>query len=166
MFTPSKPVSGEDVKYAVINNSAAITVGCTLEAVADSEPVVTLGTPQDPIVGIALSIVGDRGKVLEVNSKTVESDNLTVGRVQVAYIPAYIPMTYLSDLDAAAETTSNSGGIGNFSVATGGLLVDESTVAALTVVENMQVMSYGLTGKDTTQVEVRLINTGLGYNIA
>ena len=74
-------------------------------------------------------------------------------------------MTWLGDLDAAAETTDNSGAFGNFSIDSTGLLVDESTVSAFSVVENMQLFSFGLTGKDTTQVEVRFISTILGYNI-
>lgn len=169
-FIPSKSVSAEDVKYAVVNNSAAVTVGCTLEPISGSQAIVTLGTTQDIVIGVVLAIVGDRGKVLELNSKTVAADNLTVGKIKVAYIPTAVSMNYVSDLDAAAETTTNSSGFGHFSVDSTGLLVDESTWAASAAVaasiENMQVQSYGLTGKDTTQVEVRFINTGLGYNIA
>lgn len=168
MFTSSKPVSGEDVKYALIDNSQTISVG---EAIipgvqTDTSVVLTAGGTLGAILGVVLSIVGDKGKVLELNSYAAEADNVTDKLVRVAYIPSYIPGTFISDLDAAAETTDNSGAFGNFSIDSTGLLVDESTVQAFSVVENMQMFSYGLTGRSTTEVEVRFISTGLGYNIA
>lgn len=170
MFRPNRQVDDADVRYAIINNSATITRGCTLEPVAGSQPIVTLGTIQDIVLGVVLAIVGRNGKVLELDSYAAEADNLTDKMVKVAYLPGYVPMTFVSDLDAAAGTTSNSGGFANFQVDSTGLLVDESTVqVAMTTstgIENMQVMSYGLTGKNTTQVECRFINTGVGYNIA
>ena len=151
-----------------MDNSETLAVG---EAIipgvqGDTSVVKTAGGTTGPVLGVVLSIVGDRGKVLEVDSTTVESDNVTVGKVKVAYIPTYVPMTFFSDLDADAETTDNSGAFGNFSIDSTGLLVDESTIAAFSVLEDMQVFSFGLTGKDDTQVEVRFINPILGYNIA
>lgn len=167
MFTPSKAVSGQDVKYALIENSQTLSVG---EAIipgvsTDTSVVLTAGGTDGAVLGVVLAIVGDRGKVLEVESYAAESDNVTDKRVQVAYIPTFVPMTFLSDLDADAETTDNSGAFGNFTIDSTGLLVDESTVSAFSVVENMQLFSFGLTGKDTTQVEVRFISTILGYDI-
>lgn len=168
MFTSSKPVSGEDIKYALIDNSQTLSVG---EAIipgvqTDTSVVLTAGGTLGAVLGVVLAIVGDKGKVLELNSYVAEADNVTDKLVRVAYIPSYIPGTFISDLDAAAETTDNSGAFGNFSIDSTGLLVDESTVAAFSVVENMQLFSYGLTGRSTTEVEVRFISTGLGYNIA
>lgn len=168
MFKTSKPVSGEDVKYALIDNSQTLSVG---EAIipgvqGDTSVVLTAGGTTGAVLGVVIAIVGDRGKVLEVNSYAAESDNVTDKLVRVAYIPTYIPMTYLSDLDAAAETTDNSGAFGNFAIDSTGLLVDESTVAAFSVVEDKQLFSFGLTGQSTTEVEVRFISTILGYNIA
>lgn len=168
MFTPSKPVSSEDVKYALIDNSQTLSVG---EAIipgvqGDTSVVLTAGGTLGAILGVVLAIVGDKGKVLELNTYAAESDNVTDKLVRVAYIPSFIPGTFISDLDAAAETTDNSGAFGNFSIDSTGLLVDESTVAAFSVVEDMQLFSYGLTGRSTTEVEVRFISTGLGYNIA
>jgi len=167
MFTPSKAVSGEDIKYGLIENSQTLSVG---EAIipgvsTDTSVVLTAGGTVGAVLGVVLSIVGDRGKVLEVDSKAVAADNVTIGKIKVAYLPVFIPMTWYGDLDAAAETTDNSGAFGNFSIDSTGLLVDESTVSAFSVVENMQLFSFGLTSKDTTQVEVRFISTILGYNI-
>lgn len=167
-FIPSKPVSGEDIKYGLMDNSENLSVG---EAIipgiqTDTSVVKTAGGTLGAVLGVVLSIVGDKGKVLELNSYAAEADNVTDKLVRVAYVPAYIPMTFISDLDAAAETTDNSGAFGNFSIDSTGLLVDESTVQAFSVVENMQLFSFGLTGKSTTEVEVRFISTILGYNIA
>jgi len=167
MFTTNKAVSGEDVKYGLIENSQTISVG---EAIipgvsTDTSVVLTAGGTLGAVLGVVLSIVGDRGKVYEVDSYVAEADNVTDKKVKVAYLPVFVPMTWLGDLDAAAETTDNSGAFGNFSIDSTGLLVDESTVSAFSVVENMQLFSFGLTGKDTTQVEVRFISTILGYNI-
>ena len=168
MFTPSKSISAEDVRYGLIDNSQTLSVG---EAIipgvqTDTSVVLTAGGTVGAVLGVVLSIVGDRGKVLEVNSYAAENDNVTDKQVKVAYVPVYIPLTFISDLDAAAETTDNSGAFGNFSIDSTGLLVDESTVAAFSVVENMQLFSFGLTGRSTTEVEVRFISTMLGYNIA
>ena len=167
-FTPAKAISGEDVRYALIENSQTLSVG---EAIipgvsTDTSVVLTAGGTDGAVLGVVLSIVGDRGKVLEVNTIVAENDNITDKKIKVAYLPVFIPMTWFGDLDADAETTDNSGAFGNFTIDSTGLLVDESTVAAFSTVENMQLFSFGLTGKDTTQVEVRFISTILGYDIA
>lgn len=165
MFQPAKGVDNADVRYALINNSATVKRGGALIPVAGSSAIVGAGAANVLIQGVCLGIVGNAGKVLEVDSITVENDNLTDKLVKVAYLPAYIPMTYFGTLDAAAGTTSNSGGIAAFTLASD-VLVDESTVTAYTTAENMQVMSLGSTGRSTTEVEVRFINTGVGYNLA
>lgn len=150
-----------------MDNSEALAVG---EAIipgvsTDTSVVKTAGGTTGPVFGVVLSIVGDRGKVLEVDSYTAEADNVTDKKVRVAYIPTYVPMTFFVDLDADAETTDDSGAYSNFAIDSTGLLVDESTRAAFTVLEDKQVFSFGLTGKDNTEVEVRFINPILGYNI-
>lgn len=167
-FTPSKAVSSTDVRYALVDNSQTLSVGeCIIPGVqGDTSVVLTAGGTTGPVLGVVLGIVGDRGKVLEVDSKAVASDNVTVAKIKVAYVPTFVPMTFYSDLDAAAETTDDSGAFSNFAIDSTGLLVDESTRAAFTVLEDKQVFSFGLTGRDTTEVEVRFINPILGYNIA
>lgn len=167
-FLPAKPVSSTEVRYGLIDNSQTLSVG---EAIipgvqTDTSVVLTAGGTTGPVLGVVLSIVGDRGKVYEMNSYAAESDNVTDKKVKVAYLPTYVPMTFFVDLDAAAETTDNSGAFGNFSIDSTGLLADESSVAAFSVLEDMQLFSFGLTGKDTTEIEVRFINPILGYNIA
>jgi len=168
MFNPSRPVAGEDIKKALIDNSQTLARGEVIipGVQGDTSVVLTGGGTVGALLGVVLGIEGKGGKVLEKNSHVAASDNVTVDMVQVSYVPLYIPMEFTGDLDAAAETTDNSGAFGNFSVDATGLLVDESTVAAFSVVENMQLFSWGLTGKDTTQVSLRFISTMLGYNIA
>ena len=168
MFKPTKSVSGQDIKKGLIDNSANLAVGEVIipGISTDTSVVLTGGGTVGALLGVVLGIEGKGGKVLEKSSITVASDNETVDMVQVAYLPLYIPMEFTSDLDAAAETTDNSGAHGNFSVDATGLLVDESTVAVFSTVENMQLFSFGLTGKDTTQVSLVFISKMLGYNIA
>ena len=167
-FIPSKAVSGEDIRYGLMDNSQDLTVG---EAIipgvqGDTSVVKTAGGTTGPVLGVVLAIVGDKGKVLELNQKAVAADNVTVGLIRVAYVPAYIPMTYMVDLDAAAETTDDSGAFSNFAIDATGLLAAESTRAAFTVIEDKQLFSFGLTGRSAREIEVRIISQIMGYNIA
>lgn len=167
MFKASRPVSGEDVKKALIDNSQTLSVGEVIipGVQGDTSVVLTGGGTVGALLGVVLGIEGKGGKVLEKNTVAAASDNVTVDMIKVSYLPLYIPMEFTGDLDAAAETTDNSGAFGNFSVDSTGLLVDESTVSAFSVIENMQLFSFGLTGKNTTEVSCRFISTMLGYNI-
>jgi len=167
-FVP-KRYSVSDARYGVIADSQTLSVGeaITCSTNAEDYPVViTAGGTTGPVLGVVTGIAGKDGQVLEVNSHAAAATNDTTELVKVAYLDAWLPMTWLSDLDAAAETTDNSRSFGNFAIDSTGLLVDESTVAAITTPEDKQVFSYGLTGLNTTQVEVRFISTILGYNIA
>jgi len=168
MFKPSRPVSGQDVKKALIANSANIAQGEVIipGVSGDTSVVLTGGGTVGALLGVVLGIEGKGGKVLEKDSITVAANNETVDMVQVSYLPLYIPMEFTGDLDAAAETTDNSGAFGNFSVDATGLLVDESTVAAFSVVENKQLFSFGLTGRTDREVSLVFISKMLGYNIA
>ena len=168
MFKPTRPVSGQDIKKGLIDNSQTLSQGEVIipGVQVDTSVVLTGGGTVGPLLGVVLGIEGKGGKVLEKDSHTAASDNVTVDMVQVSYLPLYIPMEFTGDLDAAAETTDNSGAFGNFSVDSTGLLVDESTVSAFSVVENMQLFSFGLTGQSTTEVSLVFISKMLGYNIA
>lgn len=166
-FLPQK-YDTTDLEYALLDNSQTISVG---EAIipgvqGDTSVILTAGGTLGAVLGVALGFKDTGGTALEFNSVVAESDNVTDKQVKAAYLPAYKDVRWISDLDAAAETTDNSSAFGNFSIDSTGLLVDESTVQAFSVVENMQLFSFGLTGKNTTQVSVRFISTILGYNIA
>ena len=168
MFKPSKPVSGQDVKKALIQNSQTLSQGEVIipGVQVDTSVVLTGGGTVGALLGVVLGIEGKGGKVLEKDSHAAAADNATVDMVQVSYLPLYIPMEFTGDLSAAAETTDNSGAFGNFSVDSTGLLVDESTVSAFSVVENMQLFSFGLTGRTDREVSLTFISKMLGYNIA
>jgi hypothetical protein len=168
MFKPNKGVDQADIKYALIDNSQTLSVGEVIipGVQTDASVVLTAGGTTGAVLGVVLGIVGAKGKVLELNTVVAENDNVTDKMIRVSYLPAMIPMEYISDLDAAAETTDNSGAFGTFAIDSTGLLVDENTVTAFSTVEDKQVFSYGLTGRNTTEVAVRFISTILGYNIA
>jgi hypothetical protein len=167
-FIPKKQNVYQDVRTALMENSQVLSIG---EAIipgvsTDTSVVLTAGGTDGAVLGVVVGFKDRAGHSIELSTVTAEADNITDKKVMVTYIPAHLPIDWESDLDAAAETTDNSGAFGNFTIDSTGLLVDESTVAAFSVVENMQLFSYGLTGKNTTQVDVRFISTILGYDIA
>lgn len=171
-FIPSKSYIQGDVKKALIDNSQTLSVGEVIipGITTDSSVVLTGGGTDGWLLGVVTGIEGKDGKVLELNTVVAEADNVTDKMIRVSYFPAHLPMEFISDLDAAAETTDNSGAFGLFAVDSTGLLVDENTVAAPwanpNIPENMQIFSFGLTGNSTTQVAVRIISTIFGYDIA
>lgn len=158
-FTPLKEVTGRDLKYGLIKNSAAISNGeVIIPAISGDTGVIdTGGGTTGALLGVVKSIVGKDGKVLELDSKTVGSDNETVAMIQVSYIPAFIPMEYGATLDADSETTDNSGTYGNFAVDSTGLLLTESSVVAFTTVIAKQFFSFGVTPGTTRDVTGYLI---------
>lgn len=159
MFKVLKPITGSDVKKATIVNSADLQVG---EVIVPSGAFVTTGGGTTAgLLGIVLSIVGDRGKVLEVNQKAVAADNQTVGKIQVEYFPLFIPSEVEAVLDAAAGTTTGSGGQGNFAVDATGLLLDESTYVAYTTVSAKQFFSFGTVDGSSTKVTARYMRGAL-----
>lgn len=167
-FVPLR-YSISDARYGLIGDSQTLSVGEAITCSTNAEDypiVITAGGTTGPVLGVVMGIAGKDGQVLEVNTHAAAATNDTVERVRVSYLDSWLPTTWLSDLDADAETTDNSRSFGNFAVDSTGLLVDESTVAAITTAEDKQLFSYGLTGVNTTQVEVRWISTMLGYNIA
>jgi hypothetical protein len=159
MFKVLKPITGSDVKRAVILNSANLQVG---EVIVPSGAFVTTGGGTTAgLLGIVLSIVGNRGKALELDQKAVASDNQTVGLIQAEYFPLYIPSEIEATLDAAAGTTTGSGGHGNFPVEATGLLLDESEYVAYTTVSAKQFFSFGTVDGSSTKVTARYMRGAL-----
>lgn len=152
-FKPLK-YSSSDAKSALIDNSQALTIGeVIIPGVQGDTPVVlTGGGTTSYLLGVVLGFKDKSGVSLEFNTYTAENDNVTDKQVNANYLPLAIQTEYISDLDAAAETTDNSGAFGNFAVDSDGLLVDESTYVAFGTRTNTQLFSYGLTGKNTTEV--------------
>lgn len=168
-FKASRGVSGREVRRGLIDNSETLSIGEVIipGVQGDTAVVKTGGGTTGLLLGVVIGINGTGatgGKVMEMASYAAESDNVTDKRVMVDYVPFMIPMTWFSDLDAAAETTDNSGAFGNFQLDSTGLLVDESTVVAYSTVEDMQFFSFGLTGRNTTEVEVSCIAAVGGTN--
>ena len=171
-FKPLRQQVWQDTRSAIIDNSQVLSIG---EAIipsiqGDVSVVLTAGGTDGLVLGVVLGFKDKSGNALEYNTYTAENDNVTDKIVKAIYVPAHLHIDYESDLDADAETTDNSGAFAKFTIDATGLLADESTVtapwASTDVLENMQLFSYGLTGKDTTQIECRFINTIWGYDIA
>ena len=160
-FKPKKTVSGQDIKKCLIDNSQTLSIG---EAIipgiqGDTSVVLTGGSTTGDLLGVVLGLEGKDGKVLELTSKAVASDNVTVAMISASYFPLYIPMEFYGVLDAAAETTDNSGTFGNFALDSTGLLLTESSVVAFSTKSSKQFFSFGLTGKNTTEVSGIFIAT-------
>lgn len=167
-FVPLKSNAYSDARSALIDNSQTLSIGeVIIPGVQDDTSVVlTAGGTDGAVLGVVVGFKDVAGHAIELDTVVAEADNVTDKKVKAIYIPSHLPIDYLTDLDAAAETTDNSGAFGNMTIDSTGLLADESTIAAFSTVEDMQLFSYGLTGKDTTQIECRLISTILGYDIA
>lgn len=152
-FVPRK-YEVSDVKYGLLDNSENLSIGEVIipGVQGDTSVVKTGGGTTSYLLGAVMGFKDNNGVGLELNSYAAENDNVTDKLVQAAYIPLHIVPEWISDLDAAAETTDNSSAYGNFAVDSTGLLVDESTVVAFGTRTAVQLFSYGLTGKNTTQV--------------
>lgn len=160
MFLPSKAVSVQDIKYGLMDNSQALTVGEVIipGIQGDTSVVLTGGSTTGDLLGVVLGFKQE-GNVTEKSTVTAASDNVTVAQIKAAYLPAYLPYEYTVDLDAASETTDNSSGFGNFAVDSTGLLLTESSYVAFGTKSSKQFFSFGLTGKNSTEVACRCIAT-------
>lgn len=114
-------------------------------AAASSAFVQSADGTTGQVLGVVLSIVGANGLPLEKNSVTVASDNQTVGKISVNYLPLYIPMEYEADLSAASGTTTGSAGIGTFNLSgsLAGQLDESSYVASTAAIASKQFASRG-----------------------
>ena len=151
-FKPQRLVAFEDLKTAIIANSATVSIG---------DPIINAGTSAagfvtsdasgtTGVVGVVVSLIGLNGQVLEKTSVTVANNNQTVGMISAQYIPTYIPMEYLADLDANAGTTNYSKLPGMFSLsATLGKLLESSWTVYTTV---KLFYSYGVNPLNAAQV--------------
>lgn len=133
MIKPLKRPSTQDLKSAIIANSAALTLGdYIVPGTSTSSEFVSEATNSSALLlGVILGFEGKGGTVLELDALTVASNNQTVAQSQAVYLPSYIPMEFSADLNAAAGTTSGSDGIGFFTIASGlGGTLDESSWVA------------------------------------
>lgn len=146
-FQALKEPTGREIKYGLMDNSETLAVGeVIIPAIqGDIGVVKTGGGTTGALLGVVRSIVGKDGKVLELNSKTVENDNVTDKMIQVTFVPIFLINEYAGALDADAETTDNSQSYGTFAVTSTGLLLTESSYTAFTTVIAKQFFSYGVT---------------------
>lgn len=163
-FKPIK-YNASDVKAGLMDNSEALTIGEVIipGVQGDTSVVKTGGGTTSYLLGVTMGFKDQNGNTLELNTVTAASDNVTVKQLNAIYLPLHVqPTEFISDLNAAAETTDNSGAFGNFAVDSTGLLVSESSVQAFGTRTNLQLFSYGLTGLNTTQVSCVFFATMVG----
>ena len=134
MIIPNKRVELNDIKTAVLANSVGsnayvISVGDAIQPAATGHNKYVTGAASSGLVLGIITAIRQNGKVCEkdyvtgVNSALTGTpstgpgtDNETYKVWSVDYIPAYVPMEYKADLDAAAGTTTNSDGFGFFTL--------------------------------------------------
>ena len=145
-FKTLKPVANSDVKYTLIDNSQTLSVGrVIIPGITSGVGVAqTGGGTTAGLLGVVLSIVGNKGKVLELDTFTSAVDNVTNALVRVAYIPLIRNLEFVVELDAAPETTAGSSSFSNFAVNATGLLLSESSRVVFGTVAAKQFFSYGL----------------------
>lgn len=144
-----------DVKYALMDNSQAFTIGeVVIPGVrSNTNVLLTGGGTTTYLLGSTMGFKDGKGLSMEMNTYTAASDNVTNALIQAAYLPLQIVSEWITDLSAAANTTTGSGEFGNFVVDSTGLLLTETSYVAFgTRGGATQFFSYGLTGKNTTQV--------------
>lgn len=154
-FTPLKDPSGNDIRKGLIGNSESLEEGEVIVPDRNGEDAVvdTGGGTTGDLLGVVYGIEGKNGEILEVNSYSAETDNVSDKMVQVAYVPLYIPREFGATLDADAGTTTGSSAYGNFAVDSTGLLLSESSYVAFGTKASKQFFSFGLvpgTSRDVT----------------
>lgn len=165
-FTNLREYSGTTVKRGLIENSQTlakgqgIIPGISSAGDGDTGVLLTGGGTTGALLGVAVGLVGANGKVLELDSKAVASDNVTNGMIQADFFPVFVPMEWGATLNADSETTDNSKSYGNFALDSTGLLLGESSYVAFTTVVAKQFFSYGIvpgTTRDVTGVLIKMI---------
>jgi hypothetical protein len=168
-FIPRRKPTDIQIRRAVIANvvgSSALTVtvgDAIVPGATGHSKYVTNNPATGPVLGIVVGLVF-QNKFMELNSvvgvntastaagalqTNVHNDNETTGYWSVDYIPAYIPMEYEVDVDAAVGTTTDSDGQGYFSILSGtpGKLHESSFVIWSTISTGTsgtsQFFSYG-----------------------
>lgn len=152
----SSKYSARDVKYGLMDNSQAFTIGeVVIPGVRSNTSVLlTGGGTTAYLLGSCTGFRDNNGVSMEMSTFTASSTNPSTGaQVSAAYIPLHICPEWITDLSQAANTTTGSGEYGNMSVDSTGLLALETTwVVFSTRGGATQLFSYGLTGKNTTQI--------------
>lgn len=129
MFKPFKniPVADQDIETAVMVNSITLAIGDAIipaSTAANSAFVTgatnTTGTVLGVVVGFTpiTQTAAGTGQTLEQSTFTSASNNQTVAKIGVKYIPARLVNKWIADISAAAGTTTGSAGIGFFNLST------------------------------------------------
>src|SRR4051812_8330914 len=120
-FIPLREIPTKNLRRSIIGNSiTSFAVGWAIQpgATTHNKFVVGAGT-SNPVLGVVLSIEGKGGQVLEKTSVTTTSTNETVAGVQAVWVPSNLPVDYVADMSAATGTTTDSGGMCFFNLASG-----------------------------------------------
>lgn len=155
MFTPRK-YEISNARSAIIDNSQNLDIGEVLiPGVTSSTSVVkTGGGTTGLLLGVVMGFKDVNGLSLEKNQYTASASNVTGNLVRAEYASFDQVTEYLSQLDAAPNTTSGSGSFGNFSVDSTGLLVSEASYVVFGTRSAVQLFSYGTTGNAAIPKEV------------
>ncbi len=162
-FIAQKEVPTHNLRRATIANAvgaSALTIanGVALQPGATGHnKFVTVSGTSNSVLGVVTSIEATGKVVTEVTSvvgtnsalgsnnpyANVYNDNETNANPwKVVYIPSNLPIDYVADTSAATGTTTNSGGLGWFNLASGAAKLDETSIALFSGTQG-QFWSYG-----------------------
>jgi hypothetical protein len=160
MFRPLKKIDTNALEFIVLGNSETVSVGSYISpngTAADSKFAVA-GDGQRPALGVVTAIVyPDKNIVRDATGKPVEtivtaSNNTTVAKIGVLYIPAKYDMLYEADVNATLGTTVGSDGVGEFD-GDGNDALDESSYIVVGGSGSPKLfVSYGRSGNSATKV--------------
>lgn len=147
MFTLRK-YQLSDAKSAIIDNSLSLTIGQVIIPGVTSATSVAKngGGTTGLLLGIVTGFKDIAGLALEKLTYAAGASNVTGSQVRAEYQPIALAGEFITDLSAAAETTTGSGEFGNFSVDSTGLLALEGSYVTFSTRSAVQLFSYGLTG--------------------
>jgi hypothetical protein len=169
MFKPLHNYPQSRLKYAILANSVAVSIGSAITA------VTTPGTTEDtryvkpastgtPVLGVVVGFgTGDGAKVYKSfkgsSTVTTASDNTTNAKIGVWYVPAADRnIDFVADVDNTLGTTPGSTGIGAFALVGANTLGESTYVEVGGVGYPKDFISYGALKGETKKVVGRFAN--------
>ena len=168
-FFPLKDFEQEDTILAVIAASATIYIGDAIYtgATTHTKAVTPAASTADSLTGVVVGIEGvPSGHLPELGGGLVGGTpgDVVAGsgnETTPVYYARYIPLTltnikFSAQLSATAGTTTDSDGVGSFSIKTSNAgQLDETTIQLFSTVPAKQFWSYGLDASDTAKFTVQ-----------
>jgi hypothetical protein len=160
MFRPLKKIDTNALEFVILDNSQTVSVGSYISpnGTASSSKFAVAGNGSTPALGVVSAIVyPDKNVVRDATGKPVEtittaSNNTTVAKIGVLYIPAKYDILYEADVNATLGTTTGSDGVGELAGANADVLAENSYIVVGGTGSPKLFVSYGKSGDSSTKV--------------